>query len=77
MALSGCALVLMPGAEPASVLGGAGRHAATVTGLQLELGEGPGLLARACGAPVFLPDLAAADADRWPAFAAAVTGRGC
>lgn len=41
MALSGCALVLMAGAESASMLAGAGRHAATVTGLQMELGEGP------------------------------------
>ena len=60
MALSGCALVLMSGAESASMLAGAGRHAATVTGLQMELGEGPCLQAHASGAPVFLPDLAAA-----------------
>lgn len=43
MALSGCALVLMSGADSASVLASAGRHAQTVTGLQMELGE-----ARAC-----------------------------
>jgi hypothetical protein len=59
MALSGCALVLMSGAESASMLAGAGRHASTVSGLQMELGEGPCLQARASGAPVFLPDLAA------------------
>src|SRR5436305_10475252 len=41
MALSGCAIVLMSEAESASVLAGAGRHARTVTGLQMELGEGP------------------------------------
>jgi hypothetical protein len=40
MALSGCAIVLMSGAESGSVLAGAGRHARTVTGLQMELGEG-------------------------------------
>ena len=76
MALSGCALVLMSGAESASMLAGAGRHASTVTGLQMELGEGPCLQARASGAPVFLPDLAAADANRWPAFAAAALAAG-
>jgi hypothetical protein len=41
MALSGCALVLMSGAESASVLAGAGRHTRTVTGLRTELGKGP------------------------------------
>ena len=68
MALSGCAIVLMSGAESASVLAGAGRHARTVTGLQMELGEGPCLQARASGIPVLLPDLAAGTANRWPAF---------
>ena len=37
MALSGCALVLMSGADSSSMLAGAGRHARTVTGLQMEL----------------------------------------
>ena len=69
MALSGCALVLMSGAESASMLAGAGRHASMVTGLQMELGEGPCLQARASGVPVFVPDLAAAGANCWPAFA--------
>lgn len=76
MALSGCALVLMSGAESASMLAGAGRHASAVTGLQMELGEGPCLQARASGVPVFLPDLAAGDASRWPAFAAAALAVG-
>jgi hypothetical protein len=49
MALSGCALVLMSGAESASVLAGAGRHARTVTRLQMELGQGPCLHAHATG----------------------------
>src|SRR6266568_3659165 len=53
MALSGCALVLMSGAE-SSVLAGAGRHARTVTGLQMELGEGPCLQAHASGIPELL-----------------------
>jgi GAF domain/ANTAR domain len=75
MALSGCALVLMSGAESASMLAGAGRHASTVTGLQMELGEGPCLQARTSGAPVLLPDLSA-DANRWPAFAAAALAAG-
>ena len=64
MALSGCALVLMSGAESASVLAGAGRHARTVTGLQMELGEGPCLHAHASGVPVLLPDLSAENANR-------------
>ena len=76
MALSGCALVLMSGAESASVLAGAGRHAGMVTGLQLELGEGPCLHAHACGIPVLLPDLTAESAHRWPAFAAAALAAG-
>jgi hypothetical protein len=42
----------------------------------MELGKGPCLQARASGAPVFLPDLAAADANRWPAFAAAALAVG-
>ncbi len=76
MALSGCALVLMSGAESASVLAVAGRHARTVTGLQMELGEGPCLHAHACGVPVLLPDLSAHSAGRWPAFAAAALAAG-
>jgi hypothetical protein len=76
MALSGCALVLMSGAESASVLAGAGRHAQTVTGLQMELGEGPCLHAHAHGIPVLLPDLAAESASRWPTFAAAALAAG-
>ena len=76
MALSGCALVLMSGAESGSMLAGAGRHASTVSGLQMELGEGPCLQAHASGVPVFLPDLAAENASRWPAFAAAALAVG-
>jgi hypothetical protein len=76
MALSGCALVLMSGAESASVLAGAGRHAQTVTALQMELGEGPCLHAHAHGIPVLLPDLSAESANRWPAFAAAALAAG-
>jgi ANTAR domain len=76
MALSGCAIVLMSGAESAGVLAGAGRHAQMVTGLQLELGEGPCLYAHACGIPVLLPDLTAESANRWPAFAAAALAAG-
>jgi hypothetical protein len=76
MALSGCALVLMSGADSASMLAGAGRHASTVAELQMELGEGPCMQARASGVPVFLPDLAAGDANRWPTFAAAALAVG-
>jgi hypothetical protein len=76
MALSGCALVLMSGAESASMLAGAGRHARTVAGLQMELGEGPCLQAYASGVPVFLPDLTAENANRWPVFAAAALAVG-
>jgi hypothetical protein len=76
MALSGCAVVLMSGAESASMLAGAGRHAQTVTGLQMELGEGPCLDAHNQGIPVLLPDLSAENANRWPAFAAAALAAG-
>ena len=76
MALSGCAIVLISGAESSSVLAGAGRHARTVTGLQMELGEGPCLQAHAAGIPVLLPDLTAENANRWPAFAAAALAAG-
>jgi hypothetical protein len=74
--LSGCALVLMSGRESGTMLAGAGRHASTVTGLQMELGEGPCLQAHASGVPVFLPDLAADGTSRWPAFAAAALAAG-
>jgi len=77
MALSGCALILMSGAESSSLLAGAGRHASTITGLQMELGEGPCLQAHASGIPVFMPDLSAASANRWPAFAALRWRWGC
>ncbi len=76
MTLSGCALVLMSGAESASLLAGDGRHASTITRLQMELGEGPCLHAHASGNPVFLPDLTAENANRWPAFAAAALAVG-
>lgn len=76
MALSGCALVLMSGPESASMLAGAGRHASTVSELQMALGEGPCLQAHVSGVPVFLPDLAAAGANRWPTFAAAALAAG-
>ncbi len=84
MALSGCVLVLISGPGSASMLAGAGRHASAVSGLQMELGEGPCLLAHATGIPVFLPDMTAEDANRWPwdravseRWTCAVTGRGC
>jgi hypothetical protein len=76
MSLSGCALVLMSGTDAASVVAGAGRHARTITGLQMELGEGPCLQAYSSGVPVLLPDLAAEEANRWPAFAAAALAVG-
>jgi hypothetical protein len=76
MTLSGCALILMSGAESASLLAGAGRHASTITGLQMELGEGPCLQAHASGIPVFMPDLTAENANRWPTFAAAALAVG-
>ena len=76
MALSGCALVLMAGADSASLLAGAGPHAQTITGLQMELGEGPCLDAHARGIPVLLPDLSAESANRWPTFAAAALAAG-
>ncbi len=76
MALSGCALVLMSGTDASSMLAGAGRHARTVTGLQMELGEGPCLQAYSSGVPVLLPDLTAENASRWPTFAAAALAVG-
>jgi hypothetical protein len=76
MALSGCALVLMAGAEAASVLASAGPHARTITTLQMELGEGPCLHAYSSRIPVLLPDLAAENANQWPAFTAAALAAG-
>ena len=76
MALSGCALVLMSGADSSSMLAGAGPHAQTVTGLQMDLGEGPCLQAYNSGVPVLLPDLKAENANRWPTFAAAALAVG-
>ena len=64
MVLSGCALVLMPEAESASVLAGTGRHAQTVTGLAMELGEGPCLQPYAAGGPGLAELLGTAGMDR-------------
>jgi hypothetical protein len=76
MALSGCALVLMSSREGGRVLADAGPRARTITTLQAELGEGPCLQAYRSGEPVLLPDLAAAEANRWPTFAAAALAAG-
>ncbi len=76
MALSGCALVLMSSREGGRVLADAGPRAGTITRLQAELGEGPCLQAYVSGVPVLLPDLAAEEAKRWPAFAAAALAAG-
>ena len=76
MTLSGCAVVLISGNVPLGTLGGAGLHAATITELQFELGEGPCLQACASGVPVLLPDLAAAAAGRWPVFTPAAFAAG-
>lgn len=62
MALPGCALVLMPRAESASVLAGAGRHARTGTRPQTERGEGICLHAHASEIPAPLPHLSAQNA---------------
>jgi hypothetical protein len=76
MALSGCALVLMSSREGGRVLADAGPSARTITTLQAELGEGPCLQAYTSGVPVLLPDLSAAEANRWPTFAAAALAAG-
>jgi hypothetical protein len=76
MTLSGCAVVLMSGALPLATLGSAGPHAAAITELQFELGEGPCLQACQTGVPVLLADLAGAGAQRWPAFAPAAVAAG-
>ncbi|MGO8887979.1 MAG: GAF domain-containing protein [Streptosporangiaceae bacterium] len=76
MALSGCSLVLMPGVEAASVLADAGPQARTISGLQMELGEGPCRQAYSSRIPVLLPDLTAEGASRWPAFTAAALAAG-
>lgn len=44
---------------------------AEVADLEFALGEGPGLQVFSTGAPVLIPDLAAASGARWPVFAAA------
>ena len=49
MGLSGCALVLMSGAESASVLAGAGRHARTVTDHTASNPNGPSRVGHAAG----------------------------
>ncbi len=76
MSLSGCALALMPGTESANLLASAGPRARTITDLQMDLGEGPCVQAYISRLPVLLPDLAAGEAARWPAFAAAALAVG-
>ena len=77
MALSGCALVLMASRDGGQVLADAGPRARTIARLQTELGEGPCLQAYSSGVPVLLPDLAAEEANRWPAFSAVPWRPGC
>jgi hypothetical protein len=74
LAVSGCALALVAGAELLGTLADAGRHSSVITDLQFELGEGPCLEACASGSPVLLPDLADG-AARWPVFTAAAAAR--
>ena len=77
MALLGCAIVLMSGAESASVLAGAGAGTpGWLPGCSWSWVRGPCLHAHACGIPVPPPDLTAESANRWPTFAAAALAAG-
>jgi len=76
MAVSGCALALISGAESLGILASAGRHLARITELQFDLGEGPCLQAYASGIPVLVPDLAVQGAARWPVFTGAAARPG-
>ena len=76
MAVSGCTLALVAGAEPFGMLAGAGRHSSTITELQFELGDGPCQEACASGSPILLPDLAVDGTARWPVFTAAAVQPG-
>jgi hypothetical protein len=71
IAISGCTLALLAGAELMGTLANAGRHSSTITELQFQLGEGPCLEVCASGIPVLLPDLAIDGAARWPVFTVA------
>jgi hypothetical protein len=76
LALSGGAVVLMSGPLAVGTLAGAGRHVATITELQFELGDGPCLHACNLGVSVLLPDLKDGAESRWPTFVRAAVDAG-
>jgi hypothetical protein len=74
--LSGAAVILMSEEEPGALAGAFGARVAEVADLQFVLGEGPCLEAFRDGAPVLVPDLLGASAERWPEFARQAVGLG-
>lgn len=75
LSLSGCALLLMAGADVVETLAAAGPQSGQISDLQFSLAEGPCLDTHRTGRAVLVPDLAVESA-RWPMFAPAATALG-
>jgi GAF domain-containing protein len=73
--LSGCALLLIAGADVVETLAIAGPQSGEIADLQFSLAEGPCLEAHRSGLPVLVPDLST-EHLRWPAFAPAAADLG-
>ena len=73
--VSGCALLLIVGADVVETIASAGPQSQQIADLQFSLGEGPCIEAHRSGHPVLVPDLSV-ESLRWPAFAPAASGLG-
>jgi hypothetical protein len=69
LGVGGAAIVFMPDGAPPGALGVSDLVAAALEEAQFTLGEGPGVAAVRDRRPVHEPDLGAASATSWPAFA--------
>lgn len=74
--VSGAAVVLMSGDQPAGTVASSGAAAADLEELQFVLGEGPCVECSRTGRAVLVPDVSDLARDRWPAFAARAAERG-
>ncbi len=75
LSVSGCAVLLIVGADVVETFASAGPQSQQIADLQFTLGEGPCIEAHRSGYPVLVPDLSA-ESLRWPAFAPAAVDLG-
>lgn len=74
--MTGASITVMDGAQGQESVCATGPGAARIDELQFSLGEGPCVQAFSTGRAVLVTDIAAADEDRWPMFAAAAAETG-